>query len=147
MIWMTAAASAFWIGLSCAAMRQVTCAQTGPSPDPVDPTLAPKITAWVTKVEQQLGLTAANWHGKPAQAATPAVAAALELQALTADWAAAANPGTVEGIFRAAVQHGVNVQYETLMIAADSTHAEKHQFWVDTEAARASACLALIHLP
>lgn len=117
---------------------------TGPSPNPVDPALASKVIAWVTQVENSLGLTAANWHGEPAQAATPAEAAALELQALTATWAAAARPGTVEATFRAAVQHGVNVQYETLMVDADPTHAKTHQFWADTEAARATACLALI---
>jgi hypothetical protein len=144
---MIVAAAAFWIGLSSTAFAQVTCAQTGPGPDPVDPTLAPMIITWVTKAENNFGLTAANWHGKPARAATPAEAAALELQALTANWAAAARPGTVEAIFRAAVGHGVNVQYETLMISADSAHAKTHQFWVDTEAARAAACLALIHLP
>jgi hypothetical protein len=140
-------AAAFWIGFGSAASAQVTCASTGPSPNPVDPTLAPKIITWVTKVENQLGLTAANWHGQRAQASSPAVAAALELQALTAEWEAAARPGTVEAIFRSAVGHGVNVQYETLMIAADHPNAKTHQFWVDTEAARAAACLALIQMP
>ncbi|MBI2714237.1 MAG: hypothetical protein HYX37_07250 [Rhizobiales bacterium] len=101
----------------------------------------------MTKVENQLGLTAANWHGERAKAATPAVAAALELQALVADWAAKARRGTVEATFRAAVGHGVNVQYEMLMITADPANAKTHQFWVDTEAARAAACLALIQIP
>lgn len=140
-------AAAFWIGLGSAASAQVTCASTGPSPNPVDPTLAPKIITWVTKVENKLGLTAANWHGQRAQASSPAVAAVLELQALTAEWAAAARSGTVEATFRAAVAHGVNVQYETLMITADPAHAKTHQFWVDTEAARAAACLDLIQIP
>ena len=130
-----------------AAPQQVTCAATGPSPNPVEPTLAPRIIAWVTAVEKKLGLTVANWHGQPARASNPAVAAALELQALIADWEAAARPGTVEGIFRSAVGHGVNVQYETLMINADPANAKTHQFWVDTEAARAAACLALIQMP
>lgn len=140
-------AAAFWIGLGSAALAQVTCAPSGPSPNPVDPTLAPRIVAWVTKVESKLGLTAANWHGQPARASDPAVAAALELQALTADWEAAARPGTMEAIFRSAVGHGVNVQYEALMITADPSHAKTHQFWVDTEAARAAACLDLIQIP
>jgi len=130
-----------------ATSQQVTCAATGPSPNPVDPTLAPKIIVWVTAVEKKLGLTAANWHGQPARASNPAVAAALELQALAADWEAAARPGTVEATFRSAVGHGVNVQYETLMINAEPANAKTHQFWVDTEAARAAACLALIQMP
>jgi TPR repeat protein len=130
-----------------ASQQQVTCAATGPSPNPVDPALAPRIITWVTAVEKKLGLTAANWHGQPARASNPAVAAALELQALTADWEAAAQPGTVESIFRSAVGHGVNVQYETLMINADPANAKTHQSWVSTEAARAAACLALIRMP
>lgn len=141
------AAAAFWIGFGSVAFAQVTCATNGPSPNPVDPTLAPRIIAWVTKVENDLGLSAANWHGKPAQAATAAEARALELQALVAQWEAPAPSGTVEAIFRSAVAHGVNVQYETLMITTDPANAKTHQFWVDTEAARAAACLALIQMP
>jgi len=143
----TATAAAFWISLGSVAFGQVTCASTGPSPNPVDLTLAPRIIAWVTKVENKLGLTAANWHGQRARASNPAVAAALDLQARTADWEAAAHPGTVEAFFRSAVGHGVNVQYETLMITADPPNAKTHQFWVDTEAARAAACLDLIKMP
>jgi hypothetical protein len=142
-----ATAAAFWISLGSAAFAQVTCASTGPSPNPVDPTLAPRIIAWVIKVENKLGLSAANWHGQRARASDPAVAAALELQALTADWVAAARSGTVEAIFRSAVGHGVNVQYETVMITVEPSNAKTHQFWVDTEAARAAACLDLIKTP
>jgi len=143
----TTAAAVFWMGLASTAFAQVTCAASGPSPDPVDPALAPRIITWVTNVENQFGLTASKWHGRPARAATPALSAALELQAFIAEWESAAQPGTVEATFRAAVGHGVNVQYETLMITADSANAKTHQFWVDTEAARAAACLALIQIP
>jgi hypothetical protein len=129
------------------AIAQVTCDISGPGPDPVDPKLAPKVIAWVTNVERNLGLSSSRWRGKPAHAATTAQTRMLELQAFIGDWVNAARPGTVDYIFRSAVAHGVNVQYEMLLIAEDPANAQKHQFWVDTEAARAAACLDLIQLP
>jgi hypothetical protein len=132
-----------WIGFGSAAFAQVTCARNGPSPNPIDPTLAPRITAWVTQAESNLGLPA-NWRGKPAKEAEAAI---LALQAFVGKWENAVPRGTVDAFFRDAVAHGVNVQYETLMITNDPANAKTHQFWVDTEAARAAACLALIQVP
>jgi hypothetical protein len=88
-----------------------------------------------------------NWQRQPAKAPTPAQASLIQLQAVVHAWLNAARPGTVDAIFREAVGHGVNVQYETLMVGEDSSNAKKHQFWADTEAARASACLSLIRQP
>jgi hypothetical protein len=142
----TIVATAIWM-LGSSAFAQTTCAMNGPPPDHVDPTVAPKIVAWVTSVESKFGLTADRWHGMPAEAPTREQASLLELQALVSNWASASAPGTVEGIFRAAVQHGVNVQYESLMAKEDPGHADVHRTWANTEAARASACLALIRQP
>jgi hypothetical protein len=144
---LTMATSIFLIALHSLAFAQVTCSHSGPGPDPVDPTLAPRIVAWVTKVEKKFGLSAANWHGEPATVANREQAEALELQALTADWEDAAPPGTVEATFRAAVGHGVAAQTELTMMRVDPANAKQHRFWSDTEAARAVACLSLIQLP
>ena len=135
---------------SAEARAQVTCDFNGPSPDPVDPTLAPRAIAWVSKIETTLRLTSIKRHTVPAKADKPKTASEdkfIELQAVVSDWMLAAKPGTVEYFFRSAVGHGVNVQYETLMTQINSENAQRHQFWVDTEAARAAACLDLIHLP
>jgi hypothetical protein len=125
----------------------VTCSSSGPSPDPVDHTLVPNILYWVASVEKQSGLSAANWQGQPAKAPTPAQTSLVQLQAVVRAWANAARPGTVDAIFREAVGHGVNVEYEVLMVREDPSNASDHQFWADTEAARASACLSLIRQP
>lgn len=124
-----------WIAFGSAAFAQVDCAMFGPHPNSVDPSLVPKIIAWVGRVERYL-------HLKP-----PATKAeALKLQAIDANWLDAAQHGSVDAIFREAVGHGINVQYEMLMIELDPSNAKKHQFWVDTEAARANACLDLLRL-
>ncbi len=133
--------------LAASASAQTACAETGAPSQPIDPQLAPKIAAWVTTVEEKFNLRASNWHGLPAKAPTKAQSSALELQALVSDWEQKVSPGSVDAIFRAAVMHGVNVQYETLMAAEDTAHADTHRNWADIEAARASACLALIHQP
>lgn len=136
------------LALLCSSVSaQTACANSGAPTQTVDPSLAPKIVVWVTTVEDKFDLKASNWHGLPAKAPTRAQSSALELQAMAADWQRKAPPGSVDAIFRAAVAHGVNVQYETLMVTEDAPHAQSHQTWADTEAARASACLALIHQP
>jgi hypothetical protein len=144
---LTMATSVFLIALHSLAFAQVTCSHSGPTPNPVDSTLAPRIVVWVTKVEKKFDLSAANWHGEPARAANREEAEALELQALTADWEDAAPPGTVEATFRAAVGHGVAAQTELTMMRVEPANAKQHRFWADTEAARAAACLSLIQLP
>lgn len=135
------------ISTCTSAAAQTTCDTSGEPTKPIDPALAPKIIEWVSKVEEQVGLKASNWHGLPAQAPTAAQRSMLELQALTADWQMAARNGTVERFFRSAVMHGVDVQYEALMMREDVAHADVHRMWRDTEAARANACLALTKLP
>jgi hypothetical protein len=95
-------------------------------------------------VEGKFDLKPANWHGEPAKAPTKAQASLLDLGALVREWEAAAKPGTAEATFRSAVSHGVNVQYETLMVREDPANTKTHQLRADTEAARADACLNLL---
>ena len=141
-------AIAIALAMVCSSVSaQTACAETGAPSRPLDPQLAPKIVAWVTTVEDRFNLKASNWHGLPAKAPTKAQSSALELQALASDWEQKVSPGSVDAIFRAAVMHGVNVQYETLMASEDTAHADAHRKWADIEAARASACLALIRQP
>jgi hypothetical protein len=128
------------------APEKVTCATSGPGPDPVDPALAPKIVVWVVEVEKKLGLPVPNLDA-PRGLVAAEVAAVVNLQAIVAEWEAQAPPRTVERFFRSAVGHATSVQYEMLMAVGDPAHVETHQFWVDVEAARADACLALIRLP
>jgi hypothetical protein len=136
------------LAASCSAgFCQVTCSHSGPTPNPVDPTLAPRIVAWVKTVEKKFGLSAANWRGEPARVANREQAEMLELQAMVAEWEDAAPAGTVETTFRAAVGHGVSVQTELTMMKVEPANARQHRFWADTEAARAAACLSLIQLP
>ena len=111
------------------AHAQVICADVGPAPDRVDLTLAPRIIAWATKVEAQLGLSAAAWRGVPAHALSPVKDAAITLQAVTAHWVDEAEPGTVEETYREAVGHGVNTQVETVMVTADPGQADNHRYF------------------
>jgi len=91
-----------------------------------------KIIHWVTDVEQHLKL-------KPPVNSAEAMA----LQVVITDWSKRVNPESSESFFRASVEHGVNVQYETIMSTEDEPNAKTHHFWADLEAARAEACLAL----
>ena len=74
-------------------------------------------------------------------AATPAQAKMANLQAVVAEWEREPASGTVESFFRLAVGHGVNVEYETLMISEDPKNASTHSRWRNLEAARANANL------
>ena len=126
--------------LSCvitsAALADATCSETGPAPEHVNPELAPKILKWVAHVEQNYKLPAPT-----------SKAEAVQLQDRISTWEYKAQPETVDALFRAAVVHGVNVQYESLMIRDDPKHAKEHKSWVNIEAARAAACLDLFRLP
>lgn len=123
---------AVMMALSSLAYAGVSCNDVGAAPTRIDPTLAPGIIKWVSGVERQFKL-------RPPESAKEA----MNLQALIAKWEDQAPPGSVDSFFRAAVGHGVNVQYETFMLEDDLKNHDKHQFFINLEAARADACLAL----
>jgi hypothetical protein len=111
------------------AQEQVACSVSGPAPE-TDPERVQEITTWVTGVENNLGLPVPRTEDL-----------CLKLQGFTSEWAHnVVRPQTMEEFFRAAVAHAINAQCEVLKAAHDKTR----QFWVDTEAARAAACLAVI---
>jgi len=106
--------------LSIPVLAEPRCAQFGDAPDHIDPDLAPKIIKWVTGVEDYLDVP------RPLSKI-----AALQLQANVGNWKETARSTLIDSIFISAVEHGVNVQYETLMITADADHARDHQHWVE----------------
>lgn len=123
---------------------RTNCDFSGNVDRPIDPGLAPKIIDWAKKAEAKAGLDHMVYRFPLRKPAPPAQAAMLNLQAVAADWAMEVGRGTVEGIYRQAVLHGIGAQYQTLMIHEDPENAATHEMWRDTEAARANACLTLI---
>jgi hypothetical protein len=120
----------------------VACASSG-EVGLADPALAPKIIAWATRVEQRVGLVAANYRGPPIEyAKSPEQAEAAKIQILAGKWESEVRPGTMDAIFRQAVAHGANAQYEAVMMSVDP-HNSNHEYFMNVEAARANACLSV----
>lgn len=111
----------------------VLCADTGEAPSQFDQSVVPRIIRWVSHVEKQFKLQ------PPASEDD-----AMRLQAVIVKWENQVPRESVDWFFRAAVGHGVSVQYEMFMLKADPKDAKKHRFFIDLEAARADACLAMV---
>jgi hypothetical protein len=126
---------------------QSSCAQGGEPPAKIPSSLAPKIIKWVEPVELKLGIAPANWSGLSSDAAPGKKDALLQMQALAARWQREVPENSGESIFRQAVAHGINVQYEKFMASEDPQRAADHRYWMNVEAWRASECLKLINHP
>lgn len=120
------------LAVSTLASADVSCDVVGDAPSRIDQSLAPKIIKWVSGVERHLKL-------QPPSSADEA----MRLQAVIGHWQNQAQPESVDSFFRAAVAHGVNVQYETLMLKDEPKNSKDRRFFIDLEAARAEACLSL----
>ncbi len=132
-----------WCGPAAATTR---CANSGEVDQPIDASLAPKIAVWVQQAEVSTGIDHLVYRFPSKKPATTSAEARLDnLVAVVAEWEREPVPGSVESFFRQAVGHGVNVEYETLMVTQDPKNAALHRMWRDTEAARANACLSLTH--
>ena len=123
---------AMLLAVSTLASATVSCADSGEAPSKFDPSLAPRIIKWVSGVEKHLKL-------QPPSSAEDA----MKLQAIIGDWTNQTPPESVDSFFRSAVAHGINVQYESIMLKDDPKNSEKHSFFIGLEAARADACLSL----
>lgn len=116
-----------------AATADVLCAPVGTPPDHINPDLPAKILKWTEAIENNMKISVPLTANR-----------AMVLQAAISNWQNEVAPNTSEYFYRQAVAHGVNVQYETLMVSEDPSHAETHRHWIDVESARAEACLELI---
>lgn len=123
------AAVGLWAG---PALADAPCASSGDT-TPASQAIVTKVINWTLRTEDYLKLK------RPTSAQD-----ANQLQAVAADWKQTVNPDGPDGLYRAALAHGINVQYETFMVIADPKKASDHRDWVKLEAARAEACLELL---
>lgn len=112
---------------------EVLCDRSGEAPSPPDTALTARIASWTARTQGNLKMR------------VPATKSdALSLQSSVAQWADQAPLGSVDYFFRQAIGHGVNAQYERLMIDLRDGDAEKHTYFMHLEAARADACLSVL---
>lgn len=113
----------------------VRCANHGDYPETIDPFLPGRISDWLEDVLMHFGSRLPQ-----------TTVEAIDLQRTIQDWASSKKPHTQDSIFAQAVAHGVNVQYEALLLATAKTDERDGQYWINLEAARAQACLNLLQL-